>query len=87
MVTVNPCNEFIIETLLRWKVNVEKQGLNQFYTYNLAVESVRKYPLPILCYEQMKAMEGFGKFFCTSVSKLVRAHYRRGRLATVEERE
>jgi hypothetical protein len=22
MMTVNPCNDFIVETLLRWKVNV-----------------------------------------------------------------
>jgi hypothetical protein len=51
------------------------------------VESVRKYPLPLLCYEQMKVMEGFGKFFCTSVGKLVRAHYQRGRLPTAEEKE
>lgn len=56
LLTVNPCNQFIIESLIRWKINVEKKGLNQFYTYNLSIESVRKYPLPILCYEQMKTM-------------------------------
>ena len=82
LLTVNPCNQFIIESLIRWKINVEKKGLNQFYTYNLSIESVRKYPLPILCYEQMKTMQGFGKFFCTAVAKLVRKHYKRGRMPT-----
>lgn len=84
MLTVNPCNQFIIEALLRWKVNTEKKGLNQFYTYNLSIEAVRKYPMPILCYEQMKNLEGFGRFFCNSVANLVRKHYRRGRLPTRE---
>lgn len=32
-------------------------------------------------------MEGFGKFFCTSVAKLIRKHYQRGRLPTKEEKE
>lgn len=86
MVTVNPCNQFIIEILLRWKVKVEKQGLNQFYTYNLAIEAIRKYPLPILCYEQLKCLEGFGKFFCGAVAKIVKLHYQRGRQPTETEK-
>lgn len=38
--------------------------------------------MPILCWEQMKAMEGFGKFMCVAVGQLIRSHYNRGRMPT-----
>ena len=63
METANPCNEFIVEFLVRSKIKVDKQGLNQYYCYNLAIESVKKYPLPIICVSQLAVIEGFGDFF------------------------
>ena len=53
--------------------------------YNLAIESVRKYPLPIICGEQLATLEGFGDFFINRVSKIIKKHYTRGRMPTPEE--
>lgn len=61
--TVNPCNNFIVDFLLRNKIKSDKQILCKSYLYNLAIESVRKYPLPLICVEQLDALEGFGDFF------------------------
>jgi hypothetical protein len=47
--TVNPCNNFIIDYLLRSKIKADKQVSTKYYMYNLAIESVRKYPLPLVC--------------------------------------
>jgi hypothetical protein len=49
MTTVNPCNDFLIDFLIASKLKAERQGIGKHTTYNLAIESVRKYPLPIIC--------------------------------------
>ena len=35
--TVNPCNTFIVEFLIRCKIRMDKQRSSQFYCYNLAI--------------------------------------------------
>lgn len=85
MPTVNPCNNFIIDYLIRNKIKADKQVTNKYYMYNLAIESVKKYPLPLICEEQLAALEGFGNFFINRVGKLVKKHYLRGRMPTQDE--
>lgn len=50
--------------------------------YNLAIESVKKYPLPLITEVQLHNLEGFGDFFETEIGKLIDRHYTRGRLPT-----
>lgn len=85
MTTVNPCNNFIIDYLIRTKIKSDKQVSTKYYMYNLAIESVRKYPLPLICEEQLAALEGFGNFFINRVAKLMKRHYSRGRLPNEAE--
>lgn len=87
MATVNPCNNFIIDYLMRTKIKSDKQVCSRYYMYNLAIESVRKYPLPLICEEQLSALEGFGNFFIGRVAKLIKNHYLRGRMPTQQEME
>lgn len=37
MTTVNPCNNFIIDYLIRNKIKADKQVSNKYYMYNLAI--------------------------------------------------
>lgn len=54
MKTANPCNDFIIDYLMRNKIkSSQKVFTNQVYMYNWAIESVRKYPMPLLYTEQL----------------------------------
>lgn len=85
--TVNPCNDFIVDYLLRNKIKSDKQILCKSYLYNLAIESVRKYPLPLICQEQLAALEGFGDFFINQVGRLIKRRYTRGRAPTPQEME
>jgi hypothetical protein len=82
MTTVNPCNDFLIDFLIASKLKAERQGIGKHTTYNLAIESVRKYPLPIICEAQLAALEGFGDFFINEAAKRIQKHYKRGRLPT-----
>jgi len=84
---VNPCNDFIVDYLIRNKIKSDKQVLTKSYLYNLAIEAVRKYPLPLICEEQLAALEGFGNFFIGQVGRLIKKHYTRGRLPTEKEME
>jgi hypothetical protein len=54
--TVNPCNDFIVDYLIRNKVKSDKQALCKSFLYNLAIEAVRKYPLPIISEEQLASL-------------------------------
>lgn len=67
---------------MRNKIKSDKQVLCKSYLYNLAIEAVRKYPLPLICEEQLAALEGFGNFFIAQVSRLIKRHYTRGRTPT-----
>jgi hypothetical protein len=68
--------------LIRNKVKSDKQVLCKSFLYNLAIEAVRKYPLPIISEEQLASLEGFGNFFIAQVGRLVKRHYTRGRMPT-----
>jgi hypothetical protein len=37
MPTVNPCNNFIIDYLIRTKIKSDKQVSSKYYMYNLAI--------------------------------------------------
>lgn len=87
MTTVNPCNDFLVDFLIASKLKSEKQGIGKFTTYNLAIQSVRKYPLPIICQAQLAALQGFGDFFINQAAKRIQKHYKRGRLPTPQQIE
>lgn len=64
----NPCNEFLIQFLLKLRQNYGNmkmmRGKNcpyyQYLHYTRAIESIRKYPLPIICEDQLSLLAGIG---------------------------
>ena len=58
---MNPCNEFIVRYLLRLRgrpnANVHD---HKFFLFSNVIVAVKKYPLPILCADQLKTINGIG---------------------------
>lgn len=45
-------------------------------TYNSAINSVQKYPLPLICESQLKTLAGIGDYLGEEITKLIKKHYK-----------
>lgn len=43
--------------------------------YNNAISSIKKYPLPIISLQQLKALYGIGELLCDELIKVIKDHY------------
>lgn len=48
-----------------------------FQMYNRVIESVRKYPMPIICEEQLGMLAGIGDIMIRKMITVVKEHYRK----------
>ena len=63
--TTNLCNEFIVLYLSKKKLQLERAGLERkALVYHTAIGSIKKYPLPIVCLQQLKSLYGLGDLLC-----------------------
>lgn len=74
----NPCNEFLIIYLLNSrKRNCHSAKDFKFFMYGKAIESIRKYPLPIICEQQLRMLAGIGDFLAMKLVNVIKEHYRK----------
>lgn len=45
--------------------------------YSKVIDSVRKYPLPIICEEQVRMLAGVGDFLVQKIVNAIKDHYRK----------
>jgi hypothetical protein len=63
--TTNLCNEFLVIYILKKKKQLEHIGMERkAMVYNMALTSIKKYPLPIICEKQLKILYGIGELLC-----------------------
>ena len=48
-----------------------------FQMYNRVIESVRKYPMPIICEEQLGMLAGIGDIMIKKMIIVIKEHYRK----------
>jgi hypothetical protein len=76
MDTVNMCNHFLLVHLIK-KIKIsEARGGSQYTSvYKNAINSIKKYPLPIICRAQLESIHGIGDSLCEDLEKLIKKHY------------
>ena len=82
--TRNPSNHFLVQHLILAR-NKGSQGRfgprdrkdHKFFMYSTAMDSIRKYPLPIVCEEQLKMLIGIGDYLSSDLLGVIRHHYRK----------
>lgn len=50
---------------------------HQFHLYNRAIDSIRKYPLPIICADQLALLAGLGDWLIGKLTLVIKQHYKR----------
>ena len=45
------------------------------FVYYSAIQSIKKYPLPIICLQQLKILYGLGELLCEELIKVIKEHY------------
>ena len=61
--TRNPCNEFIVDHLLKIKIAAKKSGNDRKNAiYGSAIMSIKRYPLPLICRTQVTNLNGIGDY-------------------------
>lgn len=74
----NPCNEFLVEHLIRVRQGEARLGRgrhksdHQFQLYTRVIDSIRKYPLPIICEEQLAMLAGVGDFMVGKLTSVIK---------------
>lgn len=43
--------------------------------YQTAIASIKKYPLPIICMQQLRSLYGVGEQLCEELIKIIKNHY------------
>ena len=63
--TSNICNEFLVTYLSRRKIQLERRGMDrQALTYMTAINSIKKYLMPIISSQQLMLLHGIGEAIC-----------------------
>ena len=71
--TVNPCNEFLVRHLIKLRGKPDKRSHDhKFFVYTTAIESVRKYPIPIICSDQLKLLGGVGEYLTKELTSVIK---------------
>ncbi|CAL8085032.1 unnamed protein product [Orchesella dallaii] len=64
----NPCVNPIFESwIMEWKEEAEAKDSNMKYVYAKALNSLRKYPLPISSGKECAILENFGSYMCQMI--------------------
>ena len=50
---------------------------HQFHLYSRAIDSIRKYPLPIICADQLAFLAGLGDWLIGKLTNVIKDHYKR----------
>ena len=75
--TANLCNEFIVVELNRRKTQLERTGADRkALVYLTAIVNIQKYPLPIICAQQLKHLHGVGEQLTNELTAIIHNHYR-----------
>ncbi|XP_033127929.1 crossover junction endonuclease MUS81-like isoform X2 [Anneissia japonica] len=61
--------ELFIQWLTEWKDEAQAQSWKSQYTYGKALRSLKKYPLPVKCGQDVKILEFFGDKLCKMLDK------------------
>jgi hypothetical protein len=48
---------------------------HQFHIYTKAIDSIKKYPLPIICYDQLMLLAGIGDCLSGKLVAVIKEHY------------
>ena len=71
--TTNPCNEFLVRHLIKLRGKSDKRTHDhKFFVYTTAIESVRKYPIPIICSDQLKLLGGIGDYLTKELTNVIK---------------
>lgn len=74
--TANLCNQFLVKYINKKKQDLEKIGLERkAMAYHTATLSIQKYPLPIICQQQLKSLYGVGELLCEELLTVIKHHY------------
>jgi hypothetical protein len=75
--TANLCNEFLVDYLIKKKSHLEKIGMQRkAFVYHAAIQSIKKYPLPIISALQLKMIYGIGELLCEELTTAIKHQYR-----------
>ncbi|XP_071963917.1 crossover junction endonuclease MUS81-like [Antedon mediterranea] len=61
--------KLFIQWLTEWKDEAQAQSWKSQYTYGKALRSLKKYPLPVQCGQDVKILEFFGDKLCKMLDK------------------
>ncbi|XP_077863715.1 structure-specific endonuclease subunit MUS81-like [Saccoglossus kowalevskii] len=65
-----PCpNPLFLQWLTEWRDESAKTGSNRQFTYAKAINSLKKYPVPLTSGKEAKILEGFGDKICKMLDK------------------
>ena len=75
--TKNPCNEFLVDYMIQVRKNAQKTNNDRrFIIYSVAMNSIKRYPLPIICKSQLRNLHGLGDVICDELTKVIRDYYK-----------
>ncbi|XP_066912405.1 crossover junction endonuclease MUS81-like isoform X2 [Clytia hemisphaerica] len=74
-----PCpNPLFLEWLEEWKTEAEERGNNSKWTYIKAMNSLKKYPLPLHSGQEARILENIGETIAKKLDKRIEEHLRDG---------
>ncbi|XP_036356840.1 crossover junction endonuclease MUS81-like isoform X2 [Octopus sinensis] len=69
----NP-NGLIVKWLKEWQMEASEKGSKVQYTYSKAINSLKKYPLPLRSGNECRILENFGKKICEMIDEKIAQH-------------
>jgi len=71
-------NPLFLSWLEEWKKEAEEKGLNSKWTYNKAMASIKKYPLPLRSGKEAKILENIGDGIARKLDERLNKHLQNG---------
>lgn len=66
----------MVVQLNKKKLQHERIGMERkAMVYQTAIASIKKYPLPIICMQQLRSLYGVGEQLCEELIKIIKNHY------------
>ncbi|KAL0189373.1 hypothetical protein M9458_016472, partial [Cirrhinus mrigala] len=69
-------NPLFLEWLTELRDSAKEKGLKTQYVYQKAINSLKKYPLPLKNGKEAKILQNFGDGICKILDERLQKHYR-----------